>query len=245
LTGPPDNQVRILVVDDDVQIRQLLRSRFEREGFAVVEASDSRELDLQLGATPVSLITLDLRLGNDDGLMLAQRIRARNNIPLIIISAKDDEVDRVVGLELGADDYITKPFSPREVVARVRAVLRRYAGLAQSISQSASSTPLLSCELGSLDLARRELTAPSGQRIDLTTNEFNLLELFLRNPKRVLSRDEIMTSLKGHDWSPLDRSVDSAVARLRKKVEQDPDAPRFVKTVRGVGYVLVVDVKRS
>jgi len=194
------------------------------------------------------LITLDLRLGGEDGLALAREVRASRDIPIIIISGKDDEIDRVVGLELGADDYITKPFSPREVVARVRAVMRRYeTGPAQSPGSEKPAADGIRYVFagGVLDIAHRQLTTIAGEPIVLTTAEFNLMELFLRHPQRVLTRDEIMTSTKGHDWSPFDRSVDSAVARLRKKIEPDADQPSYIKTVRNIGYVFTGDVRKT
>ena len=238
--------VGILVVDDDSEIRTLLRNRFEKEGFVVSEAKDGTEMRDQLKMGSVSLITLDLRLGNEDGLTLAREIRATVNVPIIMISGKDEEIDRVVGLELGADDYITKPFSPREVVARVRAVLRRYEVSAPVETAGLVPGPngkRLIFDGGRLDPARREFKSASGELADLTTAEFNLLELFLRHPQRVLTRDEIMNMLKGHDWSPFDRSVDSAIARLRKKIEPDADRPHYIKTVRAVGYVFSGQVR--
>ena len=243
----------ILVADDDAQIRTLLRSRFEKDGFMVSEARDGAEMRERLSAGTISLITLDLTLGREDGLALAREIRSHRNVPIIMISAKVDEVDRVVGLELGADDYITKPFSPREVVARVRAVLRRYAttttatsGQTMAVGQTTNAGgQRLAFDGGMLDPARREFTSPTGVLIELATAEFNLLEMFLLCPQRVLTRDEIMNLLKGHDWNPLDRSVDSAVARLRKKIEPDPDRPRHIKTVRSIGYVFASDVRRT
>ncbi|MEQ1696521.1 MAG: response regulator [Hyphomicrobiaceae bacterium] len=237
----------ILVVDDDDQVRKLLRSRFEKDGFSVSEACNAVELRAGLETHAVDLITLDLTLGRDDGLALAREIRASRNVPIIMISAKDDEIDRVVGLELGADDYIVKPFSPREVVARVKAVLRRYGADAPPAAQNTNGEVCgtrLSFDGGVLDTARRELVAPAGTAIALTTTEFNLLELFLRHPQRVMSRDEIMNQLKGHDWSAFDRSVDSAIARLRKKIEPDADRPRHIKTVRSIGYVFSSDVRK-
>ncbi|MGE0767461.1 MAG: response regulator [Hyphomicrobiaceae bacterium] len=242
-----DADIHILVVDDERQVRTLLRSRFEKEGFRVSEAKDGAEMRARLAENQITLVTLDLTLGREDGLALAREIRAGRNIPIIMISGKDDEVDRIVGLELGADDYVTKPFSPREVVARVRAVLRRYDnGPSADAGKSSrpASEPRLVFEEGTLDLARREYRSASGQPIELTTAEFNLLSLFLQRPQRVLSRDEIMSLLKGHDWSPFDRSVDSLVARLRKKIEPDVDRPHYVKTVRGIGYVFAGTVDR-
>ena len=239
---------RILVVDDDQQIRALLRSRFEKDGYEVLEAASGQDLWAVLKAEQIDLITLDLTLGREDGLALAREIRALRNVPIIIISARDEEVDRIVGLELGADDYVTKPFSPREVAARVKAVLRRY----EALPQRDSSTPAASdrngrlvFEGGALDPARRNFTSTAGALVDLTTAEFNLLELFLERPQRVLTRDEIMNLLKGHDWNPFDRSVDSAIARLRKKIEPDEETPRYIKTVRGIGYVFTGDVQRK
>ena len=243
-----DASIHILVVDDEAPIRALLRRRFEKEGFKVSEAKDGIEMRSCLDTASVSLVTLDLTLGNEDGLTLAREIRARRNLPIIMISAKDDEIDRVVGLELGADDYITKPFSPREVVARVRAVLRRYqppAAFDSAVLVPGPNGHRLVFDGGSLDPARREFKGPSGTIVDLTTAEFNLLEAFLQRPRRVLSRDEIMNLLKGHDWKPFDRSVDSLIARLRKKIEPDADRPRYVKTVRGIGYVFAGDVRRT
>ena len=238
----------ILIVDDEDQVRTLLRARLEKEGFAVSEARDAAELRSQLEGGPVSLITLDLTLGRDDGLALAREIRAKFNVPIIMISAKDEEIDRVVGLELGADDYITKPFSPREVVARVRAVLRRY-GAAAALGEAGVAVDgpngvRLAFGGGVLDAARREVVSEAGKLIDLTTTEFNLLELFMRHPQRVLTRDEIMNLLKGQDWSAFDRSVDSTIARLRRKIEVDAGRPRHIKTVRSVGYVFSSEVRR-
>jgi len=241
------SSITVLVVDDDDQVRSLLRGRFEKDGFSVVEARDARELWTALEGGLVGLITLDLTLGHDDGLALAREIRSKRNVPIIMISAKNEEIDRVVGLELGADDYITKPFSPREVVARVRAVLRRYEASAQAVVGVAGAEPKgtkLVFDGGIMDLSRREVVSGSGAPIDLTTAEFNLLELLLRHPQRVMTRDEIMSCLKGQDWSAFDRSVDSAIARLRRKIELDVDRPRHIKTVRSVGYVFSGDVRR-
>lgn len=240
------SNITILVVDDDDQVRALLRNRFEKDGFGVVEARNARELWASLESAAIDLITLDLTLGRDDGLALAREIRAKRNLPIIIISAKDEEIDRVLGLELGADDYVTKPFSPREVTARVRAVLRRYEATAAPSGEAVAGPggTRLAFDGGVLDAARREVVSDAGRLIDLTTAEFNLLELFLRHPQRVMTRDEIMNCLKGQDWSAFDRSVDSAIARLRRKIEPDADRPRHIKTVRSVGYVFSSDVRR-
>ena len=236
--------VHILVVDDEPEIRTLLRKCFEREGFQVAEAKDGTELRARIEQQPVSLITLDLTLGGEDGLELAREIRSRCNVPIIMITGKGDTIDRVVGLELGADDYITKPFQLREVLARVRAVLRRYGTTEGPAVQSPSAQERYAFEGMVLDIARRELSRESAKPLELTTAEFNLLEIFVKRPHRVLSRDNVMDLLKGHEWSPLDRSIDALVGRLRKKIEPDPDHPRLIKTVRGVGYAFTADAKR-
>ena len=236
----------ILVVDDDAEVRTLLRRCFELEGYVVREAQDGAEMRSQLEAQPIQLVTLDLKLGGDDGLTLAREIRAKRNVPIVMITGKDDPIDRVVGLELGADDYVTKPFHLREVLARVRAVLRRYENSLQVTTPTAAPSDQVAYSFEGFRLrpAHRELTTAAGTSVDLTTAEFNMLRMFVERPSRVLTRDNIMDFLKGHEWSPFDRSIDSLVARLRKKIEADVDNPRLIKTVRGVGYVFAVEVKR-
>jgi two-component system OmpR family response regulator len=233
------NEAHILVVDDEPEVRLLLRRCFEREGYAVSEAQNGDDLFQVLDHGPVSLITLDLGLGGEDGLELARRVRATRNLPIVMISGKGDTIDRVVGLELGADDYISKPFHLREVLARVRAVLRRYEGAAEK------SPDIIIFEQWMLDTARRELRSATGAGRDLTTAEFNLLDIFVRRPGRVLSRDNLMDLLKGTEWSPVDRTIDNLVARLRKKIEVDSEAPHLIKTVRGVGYIFTGEVQRN
>jgi DNA-binding response OmpR family regulator len=235
----------ILIVDDEAEVRRLLEAGLTAEGYAVSEAADGAGLLAVLDKKRVDLITLDVRLGGEDGFNLAREVRAKNNVPIIMISGKGDMIDRVVGLELGADDYIAKPFHMREVLARVRAVLRRYE------SQGSEPGPTAQAEKGArfefdswqLDPARRALKTPEGNDCELTTAEFNLLQLLVERPGRVLSRDELMDLLKGHDWTPLDRSIDGLVARLRKKIERG-EVPQMVKTVRGVGYVFAAHVRR-
>jgi DNA-binding response OmpR family regulator len=241
LTSKPSH---ILVVDDEDGVRELLRDCLELEGFEVSEAADSAGMTQRLAAGAVDLITLDLMLGGENGLQLAKQVRARHDVPIVMISGKGDTIDRVVGLELGADDYITKPFHPREVVARIRAVLRRKAPPAAQVSSS--SPPMgerFAFEGWVLAIGSRSLRAPTGEMVELTTAEFNLLEALVRRPQRVLSRDVIMDALKGHDWSPFDRSIDALVSRLRRKIEADDASPKLVKTVRGVGYMLACPVQ--
>ncbi len=231
----------ILIVDDDLKIRTLLRRCFEGEGFAVSEAKDGAELRACLERHPITLITLDLNLGKENGLDLAREIRKSWNTPIIMLTGKGDAIDRIVGLELGADDYLAKPFELRELVARVRAVLRRSAAR----EELAPSESRYMFDGWIFDLHRRSLTRDGGAGPDLTTSEFNLLEAFVKRPHRALSRDDIMDLLKGQDWSPMDRSIDNLIARLRKKIEHDPDHPSLIKTVRGIGYIFAADVKRA
>jgi two-component system, OmpR family, response regulator len=234
----------ILVVDDDPEIRHLLRTALEREGFGVSEANDAASAKSRLDRGGIKLITLDLALGADDGLTLARKIRARSDIPIIMLTGKGDAIDRIVGLELGADDYVSKPFNLREVVARVRAVLRRHELVERSTAKHLQHERFRFGDW-TLDITSRDLSHASGTKCDLTTGEFNLLELFVRRPQRVLTRDEIMDLLKGHEWSPVDRSIDALIVRLRKRIEPDTARPAHIKTVRGVGYVFATDVHRG
>jgi two-component system, OmpR family, response regulator len=212
--------------------------------YAVSEAKDGAELWDKLDREKVDLITLDLNLGGENGLELARQIRAKCNVPIVMISGKGDVIDRVVGLELGADDYIAKPFHVREVLARVHAVLRRYEASPAADTQSSAGERFTFGDW-TLDIARRSLTSVGGTSCELTTAEFNMLEMFLRRPGRVMSRDNIMDLLKGHDWSPLDRSIDALIVRVRRKVEPNPEVPRLIKTVRGVGYVFAGEVRKA
>ncbi len=236
---------RILVVDDEGPIREILRSLLEREGFAVEEASNGRDLRARLDDGAFSLITLDLNLAGEDGFALAREVRSRFDVPIIMISAKADEVDRIVGLELGADDYIVKPFNVREVLARIRAVLRRYENGSAAPPPMPEERHGLCFEGWTIDVAARSLHNPHGDMVELTTAEFNMLAVFVERSKRVLSRDVLLDLLRGAEWSPYDRSIDTLVARLRKKIEADPDRPALIRTVRGVGYVFTADVSRG
>lgn len=231
---------RLLIVDDDPRLREMLRKYLEGEGFSVSLVGDGAAMRKVMAERPIDLVLLDLVMPGEDGLTLAREIRARSETPIIILSGKGDTIDRVVGLELGADDYIGKPFHLREVLARVKTVLRR-AGAKQATA-SPSATGCLSFAGWRLDPAKRELIAPDGRAVDLTAGEFDLLLAFARHPQRVLTRDQIMDLTKGQDWSPLDRSIDNQVRRLRKKIEVDPEEPQLIKTVRGAGYLLAASV---
>ena len=223
-----ESQQHILVVDDDAQVRRMLRRSLEEEGYRVTESADGSDVGMAI-RSGVDLVTLDLNLGRVDGLSVARQVRQMSTVPIIMITGKGDMIDRIVGLEIGADDYIAKPFHLREVLARIRSVLRR------SGNAPAPATAVVKFDGFVLDQARRTLIGPNGA-IALTSGEFDLLAVFVRNAHVVLDRDTIMDQLKGNDWSPNDRSIDNQVARLRKLIEPDTRNPRFIKTVRGAGY---------
>jgi two-component system, OmpR family, response regulator len=235
----------ILIVDDDPEVRAMLKAALDPEGFRITEAGSAAEVLAAIGTTAFDIVTLDLNLGGEDGLKLAREVRSRSNVPIVMITGKGDTIDRVAGLEVGADDYIAKPFHVREVLARIRAVLRRYRHEPAPSSNAASAaSERYGLEGWILDVPRRELTSPSGVICDLTTAEFELLMILVKRPGRVLSRDAIMDLLKGQDWSPLDRTIDGLVARLRRKLEPDNERPRLIKTVRSVGYAFGIEVRR-
>ncbi len=244
-----DTQQHILVVDDDPKIRLLLRRCFEGEGYRVSESATGRDISNLIGEDPPDLITLDLSLPDIDGLSIARAIRATSQVPIVMVTGKGETIDRVVGLEIGADDYISKPFHVREVLARIRAVLRRAEHQSKPAAPSAGTAaePAGTGERFGfadfiLDATRRELRTGDGTLTPLTTAEFTMLEMFARHPNRVLSRDQIMDLTKGQDWSPYDRTIDNLVAKLRRKIEADPEQPLLIKTVRGVGYAFTCDV---
>ena len=232
------DQAHILVVDDDPRIRQMLSRYFESEGFRVSTAENGAAMRTCLDRAKVDLVLLDLVLPGEDGIQLAKEIRSRSNVGIIMLTGRSDMVDRVVGLEVGADDYIAKPFHLREVQARVRSVLRRLqpAGPSGPPPHEAKEQ-VIRFEGWQLDLGRRQLTAPCGADVPLTTGEFDLLAAFVQRPGRVLDRDTLMEVTRGRDWEAFDRSIDAQVSRLRRKIEQDPAAPTLIKSVRGVGYV--------
>ncbi|MGE0856021.1 MAG: response regulator, partial [Hyphomicrobiaceae bacterium] len=233
---------RVLVVDDDPKVRILLRRCFEGEGFTVAEAGRGAEVVPALERDVFDLVTLDLTLPDTDGLSVARAVRERSAVPIIMVTGKGEMIDRVIGLEIGADDYISKPFHLREVLARARAVLRRSAEREARPGPTGDARRVVRFDRFTAALDTREVSDSIGQILNLTTAEFGLLEVFLTHPNRVLSRDQIMDILKGHEWSPLDRSIDNLVARLRKKIEQHPETPTLVKTVRGLGYLFAASV---
>jgi DNA-binding response OmpR family regulator len=236
------SQAHILIVDDDPKVRLLLRRCLEPEGYRVSEAHDGHSIFSVLNTGHVDLITLDLTLASEDGLEIARRIRSVAAVPIIMITGKGDTIDRIVGLELGADDYISKPFHVREVLARVRSVLRRSKKGSPSTHELSRPSQVFRFANWVLDCDKRELRSTAGALSQLTTAEFELLAILVQRPYRVLSRDTLLDLLKGQDWAAYDRIIDTQVARLRKKIEVNPDAPELIKTVRGIGYSFTADV---
>jgi two-component system phosphate regulon response regulator OmpR len=231
---------RIVVVDDDARIRDLLRRYLSQEGFEVLLAEDGKALSRHLSRESVDLIVLDLMLPGEDGLSICRRLRNSNDLtPIIMLTAKVEDVDRIVGLEVGADDYLPKPFNPRELLARVNAVLRRRPSLE---APGAPGKEVQTITFGDFefDLSLRRLSK-SGEPIALTTGEFSMLKALVRHPRQPLTRDKLAQLARGREFEPFDRSLDVQVSRLRKMIEPDPAQPRYIQTVWGVGYVFVPD----
>jgi two-component system phosphate regulon response regulator OmpR len=225
----------ILVVDDDARIRQMLTRYFEQEGYRVTAVADGNGMRAKLQATTFDIILLDLMLPGESGLELARDIRARSSVPIIMLTGKDDVLDRIVGLELGADDYMSKPFHLREVLARIRTVMRRHK-IADG-TQRDSAEDVVQFDGWRLDFVRRQLTSPDGRPVELTTGEFDMLVVLVRHPGRVLSREALMDLTRGRNLEAFDRTIDAQIARLRKKIESNPADPLLIKSVRGIGYV--------
>ena len=241
--GSTDRQVCVLVVEDDPALQRMILNYFGENGIRTLVANNRQEMVDQLGNTEVNLVILDLRLGSEDGLDLLREVRLSSDVPVIIITGhRRDDIDRVVGLELGADDYLTKPFNLRELLARVCAVLRRF--------DVGRAVPIRDPERGrfrfsgwQLDRRIRQLTDPAGTPVALTKGEYAMLLAFLEAPQRPLSREHLLQATRIHE-DVFDRSIDVQILRLRRKLERDPSAPRVIRTERGVGYVFAVAVER-
>jgi len=231
----------VLVVDDDREIRDLLARFLRGHGYRIETAADGREMFAALGTGRFDLVVLDLMLPGEDGLSLCRRVRADSDLPIIMLTAVGEDTDRIVGLEVGADDYLPKPFNPRELLARIRAVLRRATEAHRRPDGGRSGS--LEFQGWVLDVARRCLHAPDGAPVDLTAGEYGLLLAFLEHPGRVLNRDQILDLTRGREAGPFDRSVDIQVSRLRRKIEDDPKRPALIKTVRSGGYVFAGEVR--
>lgn len=225
----------ILIVDDQPDIREALGAHLERNGFVVWQAEHAAQAREIVQQEDIDLVVLDIMMPGEDGLSLCRYLRESLNMPVILLTALTDETDKIVGLELGADDYVTKPFNPRELIARIKAVLRR------ASSDNVKSKDKKQYRFGTwhLDTARGELRASSGVIVPLSTGEIRLLSVFLEHPDHVLSRDELIDLTKGREALPFDRSVDNMISRLRRKIEPDPKEPTYIKTVWGGGYRFV------
>jgi two-component system, OmpR family, phosphate regulon response regulator OmpR len=230
-------RARLLVVDDDAELRELAQAYLSQQGFDVVAVPDGRRMDAALRSDVFDLVLLDLMMPGEDGLSIAKRLKSTHRIPIIMVSAQGEDVDRIVGLEVGADDYIAKPFNPRELLARIRAVLRRAQAVPAGHAPAASMFRFGDFEL---DLTAHRLIR-DGEPIALTSGEFELLAVLVKHPNRVLDRDRILDLLTGAERSPFDRSIDVRVTRLRSKIERDPAAPVYIKTIWGKGYMFCPD----
>jgi len=235
-----DTPDHILIVDDDAEIRSLLSHYLVKSGLRVTTVPDGRGMRQALDAGRVDLIVLDLMLPGEDGLTLCRNLRAKSDTPVIMLTARGDETDRIVGLEMGADDYLAKPFSARELLARIKAILRRARSLPENLRPENARHIRFSDWV--LDTSHRQLISAANVVTPLSGAEYRLLRIFLSHPNRVLNRDQLVDLTQGKEADPLDRSIDVQVSRLRSRLGDDPREPRLIKTVRGEGYVLAVDV---
>lgn len=238
-----DRPARILVVDDHREIRDALTRYLAKNGLRADAAADAKEMDRALAERRYDLIVLDVMMPGEDGLSICRRLRVGGDTPILMLTALGEETDRIVGLELGADDYLAKPFNPREVLARIKAILRR-SERAERAGGSLGGRRL-HFDRWTLDVDRRRLTDETGAETALTTADFRLLIAFLERPRLVLSRDRLLDLTASRDAGPFDRAIDNQVSRLRRKIERDPAHPEIVTTVRGGGYCLAVDVTEA
>lgn len=237
-----DAQPHILVVDDDREIRELLTRFLEKQGMRVSAARDAREARRLWPLGRYHIVVLDLMMPGESGLDFARWLRGQSNVPILMLTAMAEETDRIVGLELGADDYVQKPFNPRELLARIRAILRRTNGEGPALEADARPIQFAGW---TLEPGRRRLLNPDGAEVLLTGGEYELLAALVERPNRILTRDMLMDLLRGRQAGPFDRAIDVAVSRLRRKLEDDGRNPNLIKTVRGGGYVLSTTVERA
>lgn len=235
--------MHILAVDDDEPIRELLTSYLTSEGYRVTAAADAAGARRVIAADPIDLMVLDLRLPDDDGLNLVRELRKESKLPVIILSSKDQDVDRIIGLELGADDYLTKPFNPRELLARIKAVLRRAVAEAPAPRSVDELRAVVQFANWELDMTAQRLRSADGREVDLTKAEYGLLAAFVKRPQRVLTRDQLLDLTRADGAEVFDRSIDVLILRLRRKIETNPKEPRIIKTERGAGYVFDAKVR--
>jgi DNA-binding response OmpR family regulator len=236
-------QHHILVVDDDPGIRQLIADYLGENDLRVTTAAGGDDMRSALAEHTIDLIVLDLRLGGEDGMYLARKLREESVVPIIIVTGKQDNVDRVMALELGADDYVTKPFNSRELLARIRAVLRRYQTGSELLPARDERRRAYRFEGWELNLRTRKLISPERNRVDLTNGEFSLLQAFCAAPQRVLTRDQLLDLSRLNSAEVYDRSIDVQILRLRRKIERDPSQPQYIRTERGAGYIFSTPVE--
>jgi two-component system, OmpR family, response regulator len=229
----------ILVVEDDREVRDMLREYLSTHGYEVLQAQDGAAMRTEIERHLPDVVLLDVRLPGEDGLTLARYLRERYDLGIIMVTASGEIIDRVVGLEIGADDYVTKPFDPRELLARIKSVMRRMQPSSPAASAGTAESQRVAVGRCRLDLGSRQLFDGDGQEVPITTMEYDLLKVFLDHPRKVLTRDQILTFTRNREWEPFDRSIDIRIARLRRKVESDPDRPQAIRTVRGAGYMFV------
>jgi two-component system phosphate regulon response regulator OmpR len=235
-----ETRTRLLIVDDDPSVRSMLREYLEDHAFVVAEAGSGAQMRECLERELPDAVLLDLRLPGEDGLTLARWLREHYDLGIIMVTASSDVIDRVVGLELGADDYIAKPFDPRELLARVKSVLRRLQAKPPAEGAAAPAAQQRGFGRCRIDLESRRLFDSDGTEVPMTAMEYELLRVFLANPNRVLSRDQLLMHTRNREWEPFDRSIDIRIGRLRRKVEPDPQGePRCIRTVRNAGYMYV------
>ncbi len=235
-----ESSEHILVVDDNQEICHLLSKFLSKDGYRVSTAADGKAMYKALDTSKIDLIVLDLMLPGDDGLVLCRQLRAKSAVPIIMLTAKGDEIDRVIGLEMGADDYIAKPFSSRELLARIKAVLRRSSSL--PVSEEGLSSKMIGFAGWTLDTAKRDLVSADGIAVPLSTGEYDMLMAFLQHPQRVLNRDQLLDLAHGRAADTFDRSIDTQISRLRRKIEENPKDPKIIKTIWGGGYMFTSPV---
>jgi two-component system OmpR family response regulator len=233
----------LLIVDDDAEIRSLLGNYLQKNGYRTTAVAEGKGMLAALEKGRVDLIVLDLMLPGDDGLVLCRNLRARSDIPVIMLTARGEDMDRILGLEMGADDYLPKPFNPRELLARIKSILRRAKALSGNMATvDAARVRFAGWEL---DTISRQLVSPQGVVVSLSGSEYRLLQIFLNHPNRVLNRDQLMDLMRGRETDPFERSIDVQISRLRHRLADDAKEPTIIKTVRGEGYILATQVEMN
>ena len=242
-TGGMKNSAHILVVDDNDELCELVGRFLRQHGFRTSYAEDGDAMKRVMAEHQIDLVVLDIMLPGDDGLALCRYLRGKSTVPIIMLTALGDETDRIIGLEMGADDYLAKPFNPRELLARIKSVLRRTESLPENRRLPKETT--VEFDLWTFSIAKRQLVTDGGVVVPLSTGEFKLLLVFIQHPGHVLSRDQLLDLAQGRDIAPFDRSIDTQVSRLRKKLEVDPKNPELIKTIWGGGYVFTPSVRTA